>query len=78
METKQTAMMQLKNDLLLYESQNPHCGLLLDVVSAINKKYLAIEKEQIREAWQDGDPQHLFIDELTEFSEYYYEETYGD
>lgn len=46
--------MQLKNDLLLYQSQNPHCDIFLDVASAIDKKYLAMEKEQIMEAWKNG------------------------
>ena len=86
---KQTAMQQLKDkiqvvigemngELNLYESGYKQC--LINIQNDIDLQMLAIEKEQIVDAWNGGDYAYFYSKETgRDFSdgEEYYNEIYG-
>lgn len=72
MENKQTAMMQLCDDLKAEIVLNPVPGsfMIESIIDAIEKKYLAIEKEQNAITGDTSDGYHTF-NELYEFRKVY-------
>jgi hypothetical protein len=81
---KQTAMQQLKDniqvligkmngELLFYESGYKQC--LINIQNDIDLQMLAIEKEQIIDAWKNAEGYNDLTNE--NLAEQYYNETYG-
>lgn len=56
MEKTKTAMMQLRDDLKAEILLNPVPGgfMIESIIDAIEKKYLAIEQEQLKQAYWGG------------------------
>jgi hypothetical protein len=66
METKQTAVQWLAEQMLHPNSFNPYI-----------EQALQMEREQIEEAYIAGDQGYYRLEEIKEFAKDYYIETYG-